>query len=233
MKYFLQLVSFSLLFLLFSCEEPVQTQQKKKPVRATNIAKYTAVYDEERKEIKKGEFDETHMMQFTYFHENGTMNKKYWYDKNKKVVYTLEVKRNYQGKDSVGVIKNDKLVVQSRIKYTLNAEGNKVEEEYRNTKGALTKTKKFQYDSNGNIVKEIELDKSGKTKLTTAYILNEKGDIAKMNSFTPDGSYKMEENYEFQLFNDSGDWTQKQVVSDGVVTHIINRKINYHGEKKK
>lgn len=233
MKYMIKFLSFCLFVVLIGCDTPAgeatgtsTTQKSKAKVQSTNVAKYTAVPKGDG-EFKKGEFDNTHLTQVTYFKKSGATDKKYWYSKARKIVNQMKVSHSRAGVDSFAVIKNDKMAVKKKLAYKLNDKGQKIATAYYSPKFKLIKTHTFGYNNNDDLIQETERDPAGNVLLTTTYVYNEARDQIGMKSINSKGKAVADEKYEITKRDNKGNWIQKYVYTNGKVSHLINRQLGY------
>jgi len=235
MKHFIYLFTACLLVTLFSCDSGTSTDAGNKAgtvksnaakIQSTNLAKYTAI-PKGNDEYKRGEYDETHLTQVTYFKKNGQTDKKYWYSKNRKIVNQMKVTHSWKGFDSLAVIKNDKMAVKKKLAYKLNEKGQKTATAYYNPKFKLLKTHTFGYNTNDNLIQETERDAAGNVILTTTYVYDQNGEQIGMKSIKGKETVISEEKYEITKRDNKGNWIQKYVYTNGKVTHLINRQLGY------
>lgn len=237
MKYLIKCLPFCFLIMLIGCDSPTGAdatatgdpsvvQKTGAKVQSTNVARYTAVPKGDG-EFKKGEFDNTHLTQVTYFKTSGATDKKYWYSKSRKIVNQMKVSQSWKGLDSFAVIKNDKMAVKKKLAYKLNEKGQKIATAYYDPKFKLIKTHTFGYNNNQDLIQETERDPAGNILLTTTYVYNQAREQIGMKSINSKGKVVSEEKYEITKRDKNGNWIRKYVYTNGKVSHLINRQLGY------
>ncbi len=220
-----------LLFLgLFSCDTTPPPPKAKLKVKATNVAKYSVKKLEGDGNYTKDAFDATHLVQLTYFDEKGQLSKKSWSDLDRSIIFYLATKSDERGYIATGVLQGKGKNILSRMEYEVDEKGQKVKESRFSAKKKLEKTDEFFYDEKGFLVREIRKNANGDVLETTYYKNNEQGDVTEMTiEYANHQTYI--ETYDYKLFNEHGDWTQRYVLVDGEVTHLMERNV-YYFEKK-